>query len=224
MSQNVIPTKLVVVLDESYSMKSHQKTTLNGFNEFISSQRELGNCQLTLYIFSEEVRKLPTQEIEDVSDLTSETFKPHGRTALFDAMGEALREFPEDTVAKKDPQFEDAEETSSNWEVVDESEIPEKKKILLVITDGEENASTKETSASIKALCDKRKNVNIVYLGSNQDAILAAKSIGGGGGSALNYSDGNKEVYRSLSAAVMRTRTGQQQEVVFTQEERLSSI
>jgi uncharacterized protein YegL len=72
--------------------------------------------------------------------------------------------------------------------------------MVIILTDGEENSSRTYTSAHIKDLVNL-KPWKFVYLGANQDAVLAASNIGIK--TSLGY-DTNRtpEVFRALSQTV----------------------
>jgi len=72
--------------------------------------------------------------------------------------------------------------------------------MVIILTDGEENSSQLYTSAHIKDLVDL-KPWKFVYLGANQDAVLAAENLGIK--TSLEY-DSNRtpDVFRTLSTAM----------------------
>jgi hypothetical protein len=72
--------------------------------------------------------------------------------------------------------------------------------MIIILTDGEENSSRMYTSAHVKDLVNL-KPWKFVYLGANQDAVLAASNIGIK--TSLGY-DTNRtpEVFRALSQTV----------------------
>ena len=72
--------------------------------------------------------------------------------------------------------------------------------MVIVLTDGEENSSRTYTSAHVKDLVDL-KPWKFVYLGANQDAVLAATKLGIK--TSLEYDPARTpEVFRGLSQAV----------------------
>ena len=72
--------------------------------------------------------------------------------------------------------------------------------MVIILTDGEENSSRTYTSAHVKDLVDL-KPWKFVYLGANQDAVLAATKLGIK--TSLEYDPARTpEVFRGLSQAV----------------------
>lgn len=126
---------------------------------------------MTLCLFDHEFETVYEKTpIDEVTPLTEETFVPRGSTALLDAMGQVLK-----------------------MNLSDDA-------MVIILTDGDENASRTYTPAHIKDLVDA-KPWKFIYLGANQDAVLAARNLGIN--TSLEY-DGNRtpEVFASLSAAV----------------------
>jgi hypothetical protein len=82
----------IFLLDKSGSMEFRIDDAIGGFNSFIREQVASGGT-LSLYTFSDTCecvyRDVP---IENVTQLTHETYIPSGSTALFDSMGYVLKE------------------------------------------------------------------------------------------------------------------------------------
>jgi Mg-chelatase subunit ChlD len=171
---------LVFLLDRSGSMESCRDDTIGGFNSFVKDQAALGG-KLTLVQFDHEIITTYTDmELKDVVPLTTETFQPRGSTALLDAIG---------TIVKSQ-----------------KSENP----LVIILTDGQENSSTKFTKAHIKDLIEQKTKDGwtFMYLGANQDAFAEAGAMGIGPACTMNY-DANKtpDVFRALSATVSQRAT-----------------
>ena len=160
----------VFLLDRSGSMESCRQDTIDGFNTFIDSQRQSGGT-MTLCLFDDKFETVYEKTpIEDVPELTEDTFVPRGGTALLDAMGQVLK-----------------------MDLSDDA-------VIIILTDGDENSSRTYTSAHVKDLVNL-KPWKFVYLGANQDAVLAARNMGIN--TSLDY-DVNRtpELFRALSQTV----------------------
>jgi hypothetical protein len=92
-------------------------------------------------------------------------------TALYDALGKTINTVGQELAA------------------LDESERPGLVQFV-IITDGMENASREFTSDAVKNLIThqtEKYNWDFVFVGSNQDAVLTASTLGISAGSALTY-------------------------------------
>ena len=137
---------LIFLLDRSGSMESCRDDTIGGFNSFVKDQAALGG-KLTLVQFDHEIITRYTDvELKDVVPLTTETFQPRGSTALLDAIGSIIKS--------------------------QKSENP----LVIILTDGQENSSTKFTKAHIQDLIEQKTKDGwtFMYLGANQDAFAEA--------------------------------------------------
>jgi uncharacterized protein YegL len=189
-------TYIYYLLDKSGSMQEKKDTVIRGMNEFLSEQKKIKPCFLSFYAFNHHFDTIcELNPIENIESFKYEDYNPNGTTALYDSMGILLTQKID---LKKDG-----------------------KHILIIVTDGEENSSREFSSTQIKELVSNTKNLEIVYLGSNQDAILNAQHFGGNRGSTLTYNDNNlREAMRSTSEAVRRYRTKETPTVQFTSLER----
>ena len=167
----------IFLLDRSGSMESCLADTIGGYNSFVHSQKGLGGT-MALYYFDHEFTPMYTKTpIEEVKDITTETYVPRGATALLDAIGQLIKTEETDGAAK----------------------------MVVILTDGEENASKKYTKAHIKDLVEAKEKDGwqFVYLGANQDAFAEAQAMGIRPGCTLNF-DTNKtpELFAAVSAAM----------------------
>ena len=155
-----------IVLDRSGSMSSIAAATVDGLNGFLTKQRVVpGICRLSLADFdSQEPFRLLTDAIPiaEMRDLGPEDFQPRGATPLYDALGLAIERCDARAAAN-----------------------PDEDQVLVIVTDGYENASTDFTGEQIAKLLKKRqaKSWTVLYLGANQDSFAV--------GNALNLSRGN---------------------------------
>ena len=148
------------VLDQTGSMYEVQEETIKGFNKYLKELKKEQKGKLTaftLVLFNSmntEVR-YAADKLGTVKKLTEETYRPNHATPLYDAIGKAIRA-QETAIGKKG------------------------KAIVVILTDGLENASTEWTQRSIRQLIEEKQGAGwaIVYLGANQDAWAAGGVIG----------------------------------------------
>lgn len=177
--------EILAILDRSGSMSAVLNDAIGGFNKFLADQQALpGEASMTMVLFDTEyLSPVIDTELHRVNPLNEQTFVPRGMTALHDAMGRGLTELLARSPAKA---------------------------IIVVLTDGEENASKEFDAAQVKRLSEqcKEKGYEIVYLAANQDAIKVGAKLGVT--RAFNYKDdgaGTQSAYNTLSAATTNYRT-----------------
>lgn len=199
-------THIAVLLDRSGSMENIKTDTEGGFKTFLDEQKAApGRATIALSQFDSvyEVVYRP-QDITLAADLK---LVPRGSTALLDGMGRIITE------------------TGTYLAALDEDKRPSNV-VVVIITDGEENASIEWTRDKVFAEITKQQNDygwTFIFLASNQDAIAAGASFGVHAGTSMTYDSANVgQTYSTMSASVSRTRTGQ--DAAFTEEERKSSV
>ena len=165
---------ITIVLDRSGSMASQLNDTLGGFNLFLEEQKKIKDGFMTLITFSNNVEtKYKEMNIKDVEKLTKENYVPSGGTALLDAIGSSIK-------------YNDTLDDIS-------------KKMIVIITDGEENSSKKYTNAHINDLISDRRNRDweFIFLAANQDAISSGEAYGIAPEAALTFSqqDATQEAF-----------------------------
>ena len=151
----------LIIIDESGSMQSIKKPTIDSVNETIQSVRaaqkqyEDQEHFVSLVSFNDNVKVInecaPVAEIQELND---ETYQPNCCTALYDAIGisvNALRQ----KVEKDD------------------------KVLVTIVTDGYENASREWTGKAVKELIEemRQKGWVFAYIGANHDVEAAATTI-----------------------------------------------
>lgn len=166
-------TDIHVILDRSGSMKVIAQDTIGGFNTFVEEQQKLdvGTCTLSLHQFDDIYQTdYLCKNIKNVDLLTESTFV-RGWTALNDAIGRTIVEM------------------GNRYRNMEEYERPSKV-IVLIMTDGQENASEKYADGSLIRDMIKEQtskyNWEFVYIGANQDAIGTAHNYGIAASNALN--------------------------------------
>uniref|UniRef100_A0A6C0DXC4 VWFA domain-containing protein n=1 Tax=viral metagenome TaxID=1070528 RepID=A0A6C0DXC4_9ZZZZ len=203
--------EVVAIIDRSGSMSGKEADTVGGINSTLDIIRqdlkpgERVNVSIKLFDHEEHML-IRSLNIEDVRPLELRQFVPRGQTALYDAIGSSLTYFMEKKL--HDP---------SSYT----------KCLIYVATDGCENCSKKFNALTLKKLITSAQesyNIEIMYLGANQDAILEASKIGIEEGHAINFSETKEEceaVYRSLGNVVNRQKSSAK--TTFTPAERSQS-
>lgn len=202
-------THITMILDRSGSMSSVANDAIGGFNSFLEDQKKIqGDATLTLVQFDDTYEVLNNfVPIKNVNPLDSVTFKPRGTTALLDAIGRGIKE------------------TGSILESMSESNRPEKV-VIVIITDGLENASRQFNSNQINEMIRHQKenyNWHFTFIGSNQDAITSAQAIGISAAAALTNSHnaaGVQNSYNSLSASIGNLRGNLTRSLTYSPEDR----
>lgn len=211
-------THIVMVIDESGSMAPQRDDTIGGVNAFIHEQKEYPRPfhsgsrvlpaekmvpadphmkgTISLYTFGGRVRQVYTMKhLASAPNLTASTYKPSGSTPLLDALGRAITETGDDLRAMR------------------EDERPDKV-IVLIVTDGHENASftfSKERITDMVALQRDLYHWEFVFIGADINAIDVGALYGMPRETSLQYDKGaTYSTYAVASANVMRSRvTGQ---------------
>lgn len=158
------------------------------------------------------IENKPAQDVT----ITVDDIRPGGCTALFESIARII--------------------TDTGVTLRDMTTERPGKVVVIIFTDGEENASTNEFSGEEgrKRIADMIKHQQDVYnwkfyfLGANIDAITVGKSFGIGANTCINYTPsqtGCTNVMSSASAALKRYRSSQDpHDAGFTAAERFASM
>ena len=172
------------VLDETGSMNSVKSQTISGFNEYVNTLRKAKKAHKVRFTLTKfNSAKVETVydgvKLDDVKELTDETYTPDMMTPLLDAIGSAIR-----TAEKK---------------------AGKKDSVLIVIqTDGQENASAEYTRESIFKLREEKEKAGwtFVILGADMDAYAASAIFGISAGNTVSYASANTaKTFRSVADA-----------------------
>lgn len=197
---NPTPVHISVLLDRSGSMSSIASDIVGGFNTFLDEQRnQPGNARLTLVQFDTgepfEI-VVDGRDLKRVPDMPAGAFVPRGGTPLLDAIAQLIARIDGEIAARAD------------------RGLPIEDQLVMIITDGYENASVEQTRASITTMIDERRGRawTFAFLGANQDAFDEADSIGMAQGSAKNWDasrHGTADMWNHLSTSTsaMRSKT-----------------
>ena len=157
--------KIVFIIDESGSMQGSNSDVIGGFNSFIEKQKteNRGKITVSLYKFNNLVtRVISNKSAAKVRKLTNEDYNPSSFTALYDAIGQAIHE------------------TDKQLSALPEKERPDKV-MVVIITDGEENASKEFSATAIKSTISTHEELlhwSFIFLGSGLSDFKDAEAIG----------------------------------------------
>ena len=203
--------EVVAIIDRSGSMHGKVSDAVGGINASIDELKKNkndDNILFSLKIFDHyQDLLIRHKDITEVDILKESEFVPRGHTALYDAIYSSLVYFMEKKL--KDPTSFDS-------------------CIFYVATDGLENSSkitSEELKKMVTAAAKPIYNINILYLGSNQDSIGEAQKIGICEGQAINYTEETENVtsvYKSAARVISETRK-KGTPICFTEPERQTS-
>lgn len=150
------------VLDESGSMYGSVNDVIGGFQKLIDEQKQIkdGECIVSVYRFADMVKSdFIGKPVEEVQPLK---YNPGGCTAMNDGIGTAIDEI-------------------GLWlSDMDESERPSKN-LIVIMTDGEENASKEYTLQDVKDRIqhqEEKYNWSFVYMGTDLTSLEDANALG----------------------------------------------
>lgn len=172
---------LVLIVDQSGSMQGKEKDVIGGVNKFFADQRQDPRKQLVTIMKFDHEFDLRTSDLATVNDWDVFDYVPRGNTALLDAIGRTLTAIGPSVSTNK----------------------PESV-IVVIVTDGGENASTEFTRPGIKSLIEHctKNGWHFMYLGANVDAFAEARSMGIAANMTTGYSHtatGTASAYANMS-------------------------
>lgn len=190
--------EVVFVFDRSGSMASMFDAAVKGFNEYVEQQAaDPGDVNISVYTFDNVIdRPLFRASLKDgvireqIREGVTHWFKPRGSTALYDGMKHAT------------------DEVGAALALQAEDERPGKV-MVVVITDGQENASRTATLEQIAAMVKTQRETyswEYIFIGANQDAILTAAKFDIPMACALTYSANDAGLESSLESLTKGTR------------------
>ena len=152
---------LVVILDKSGSMYNLRSDTIGGFNSLLAEQRKKDvPIKVSVGMFNQALEsKYDRVELSEIKDMTEKDYLPQGTTALLDAVGNTLSA------------LRGREEVNAEGNKV----------LVVIITDGLENASKEWKKPDVKKLISdlqEEKGYEFVFLGADIDAVSVAQGIG----------------------------------------------
>ena len=198
-------TDLILIVDRSGSMISTKDDAEGGINQLIKDQQQApGRCALTLVDFDTEYRQL--LEAVDIQDVPPYKLHPRGGTALLDAVGRTIT-FAKNRIGALPPPYRPGNV------------------IVVIATDGQENASREFTYESVRAQVTECQAAGweFVFLGANLDAFAEGQQLGICAANTVLAQDPTGS-YRTTSAKITHYRSavagGNSGSMAWTPEER----
>ena len=188
-------TELVFILDRSGSMGGLEKDTIGGFNAMLKKQKKQeGEVLVSTVLFNSHSKVIHDRvPLEQVQPMTEEDYCVGGTTALLDAVGGAIKHIG---MVHKYARPEDRPE----------------KTMVIITTDGMENASRKYTYDKVRQMIEHEKEKygwEFLFLGANIDAVQEAARFGISADRAADYHCDQKGTalnYEVISEAVTSVR------------------
>jgi Mg-chelatase subunit ChlD len=187
-------TLIAIVLDRSGSMQSLRQAAIRGFNDLLAEQRaQPGTARLYLAQFDHEYDIVHDGvPLDQVPPLTTASFVPRGHTALLDALGRTLCEVQ--ALAEQAP-------------------VPARV-LVVVITDGRENASREFSSTMVAELvrnCSALPGWQLMFLGTDAISVETAQSLGVASDQTLAFSAtaiGIQAAFAAIDGSLRESRQG----------------
>ena len=189
-------TELIFILDRSGSMAGLESDTIGGFNGTINDQKQIeGETRVTTILFDNFFEILHDRiNLQDLGPLTGNEYFVRGSTALYDAVALGIKKI-------------------INVQQQTKLEGRADKVIMVITTDGYENASRETNAAMLHKMIDdcKKEGWEFLFLGADIDAQAVAGEIGIDPSRAANYMKDKQGVqvqYESLNYAIRSMRSG----------------
>jgi uncharacterized protein YegL len=199
-------THITLVVDRSGSMQSTLSDANGGIKAFLDGQFSMAGEATTVSIYQFDDRFDAVVEFSDTQPVY--TIVPRGTTALLDAIGKA------------------ATLTGEALAKLPEWERPSSVK-LVIITDGQENASREWKRADLGALLKKQQDDykwDVVFLASDLATVADAKTYGISTNCTLVFTGANTSAtYATLNNATLRSRSSGMS-LSFSEDERDAAV
>ena len=166
-------TELVFILDRSGSMSGLESDTIGGFNAMLKKQKEEpGDALVTTVLFDDVMELLHDRyDIKKVNPVTEKEYFVRGSTALLDAIGKTIHRL-------------------GNVQKYAAENLKADKVIVVITTDGMENASNEYSYKRVQEMITRQKEKygwEFIFLGANIDAIATAARFGIDADHTSNY-------------------------------------
>ena len=190
-------TELIFILDRSGSMAGLEADTIGGFNAMLEKQKKKPGDMLVSTVLFDSVSQVIHDRVplEKVPPLTEKDYYVRGCTALLDAVGGAIHHI------------------GNVHKYARREDVPEKT-LVVITTDGMENASRRYDYERVSQMIEKQQKKygwEFLFLGANIDAAKEAKRFGIAPERAVDYhcdKAGTALNYQVLSDVVRSVRMG----------------
>lgn len=188
-----------LLLDRSGSMSSLWSEAIGAINGYVNNLKKKDYVHLAVFD-STSYDVVRDVKVEDWVDIDSDEIKPGGTTPLYDSCAKIMQTAEDDNA---------------------------KKTVLVVMTDGYENASKEHTQASIKAKVKmfEDKKWEVIFLGANFDAVESVSgALGVVGSKSMNISAGNLRDAMSVVSGYTGTYGATGQAINFSAQDKLKAV
>lgn len=181
-------THIALVLDRSGSMGGTEEATIGAINTYLTEAKAdeaLRSARIDLIIFdNQSIDTIRSGSVDEVGLLTQGDFEPRGLTPLYDAIARGI----------------DAIDASIKSKTVDRG-------ILVVMTDGAENASRKHSHSSICELIKAKQAAGwlIVFLGADPTVAQQGTAMGVHAGLVATMSFDEKSMRSAVRGLAWRS-------------------
>lgn len=182
---------VTILLDRSGSMSSVKTDMEGALASFVSAQAALpGECKLSLYTFDTEIA-CPFSAV-DIRSAPAVKLEPRGCTALLDSLAHVI------------------DETGKRLAAMPEADRPGRV-VVTVITDGQENASRRETFDKVRERVERQTKDfkwEFLFLGAGLDSFAQGAQLGVA--NAVNYTSspvGVRSVMDSYTKSLSMSRS-----------------
>jgi uncharacterized protein YegL len=185
-------THISMIIDRSGSMSSCWTDVKGGYAEIVKQNKEEpGKCTFTVATFDTEYNLL--EDFTPIKDVKEElTVNPRGGTALLDAIGKTI--------------------VSVGEKLAGMNEEDRPMKIMVVVqTDGYENASKEFKKEDIKKMIEEQTNVykwQFQFIGASLESVNEAREWGFAASNVSTYNTGNSAAtFSVLGEKMMSARS-----------------
>lgn len=183
-AKSAAPIVVTMLVDESGSMEHLAKATMEGFNAYVDKLKKDGaKGVFTAFKFDTRGTRVIQDgaSISEAMHLTPDNYQPHGGTPLYDAISVAVAKTNELVRARDGA-----------------------KAIVVIQTDGEENASYIQNLSSIKCLIEQHqgRGWQFVFIGAGINAFVDGQKMGIQAVNTMSYAPtslGTQNVFHAMA-------------------------